>query len=89
MDCDYAKRFDAQPLEAYGPLIIDALRGDQTLYKHRYEVEGAWIAVMPFLGPESDAIRKNIQANYKPGSWGPKSADALLAKSGRAWHNEK
>lgn len=89
MDFDYAKRFKAEPLEAYGPLIIDALRGDQSLYKHRYEVEGAWLAVMPFLGPESAAIRKDIHANYKPGSWGPKSADDLMARGNRAWHNVK
>jgi glucose-6-phosphate 1-dehydrogenase len=88
MDFDYAKRFHAQPIEAYGPLILDAMRGDQTLYKHRMEVENAWDAVMPFLGPESnDSIRKNIHGNYAPGSWGPKSADSLIARHGRAWHN--
>ena len=64
------------------------MRGDQTLYKHGLEVENAWEAVMPFLGPESvKTIRKNIHANYKPGSWGPKSADELMARHGRAWHN--
>lgn len=87
MDFDYAKRFKAEPVEAYGPLIIDAMRGDQMLFKHRYEVEGAWKAVMPFLGPESMSIRKGIEGNYAPGSWGPKSADELLARHGRKWHN--
>ncbi|HRP64169.1 MAG TPA: hypothetical protein PK400_12795, partial [Phycisphaerales bacterium] len=37
MDFDYARRFNAEPAEAYGPLIIDAMRGDQTLFKHRFE----------------------------------------------------
>ncbi|HWB18975.1 MAG TPA: glucose-6-phosphate dehydrogenase [Phycisphaerales bacterium] len=87
MDFDYASRFNSQPVEAYGPLIIDAMRGDQTLFKHRFEVENAWEAVMPFLGPQSAEIRKNIQGNYQPGSWGPASADELLARDGRAWHN--
>jgi glucose-6-phosphate 1-dehydrogenase len=87
MDFDYAKRFRAEPVEAYGPLIIDAMRGDQTLYKHRIEVESAWDAVMPFLGLESKSLRKNIHGNYKPGSWGPEAADTLLARDGRAWHN--
>lgn len=87
MDFDYARRFDAEPVEAYGPLLIDALRGDQTLYKHRLEVEGAWRAVMPFLGESSASLREGIAANYAPGSWGPASADALLARDGRAWHN--
>jgi len=87
MDFDYSKRFGADPLEAYGPLILDAMRGDQTLFQHRYEVEGAWRAVMPLLGPESESIRRNLHANYPPGSWGPPAADRLLTAHGRKWHN--
>ena len=87
MDFDYVERFGGEPVEAYGPLIIDAMRGDQTLYKHRLEVENAWNAVMPFLGSESASLRRSIHANYAPGSWGPKAADQLMARDGRAWHN--
>jgi len=87
MDFDYVERFGGEPVEAYGPLIIDAMRGDQTLYKHRLEVESAWDAVMPFLGEQSKPLRKNINANYAPGSWGPKAADEMMARHGRAWHN--
>ena len=88
MELDYAEHFKADPVEAYGPLIIDAMRGDQTLFKHRIEVEGAWNAVMPFLDERSNAARANIHANYTCGSWGPASADELLARDGRAWRNE-
>lgn len=87
MDSDFQKRFHAKEVEAYGPLIIDAMRGDQTLFKHRFEVEGAWSAVMPFLGESSKAIRKTIRDNYDPGSWGPASADALVGRYGAQWHN--
>ncbi len=87
MDFDYAKRFGSEPVEAYGPLILDAMCGDQTLFQHRYEVEGAWRAVMPLLGSDSQIIRGDIHANYAPGSWGPAAADTLLAIHGRAWHN--
>jgi glucose-6-phosphate 1-dehydrogenase len=87
MDFDYVERFGSEPVEAYGPLILDAMRGDQTLYKHRLEVENAWDAVMPFLCESSAPLRKNVHANYAPGSWGPKSADDLMARDGRAWHN--
>ncbi|MCH8823675.1 MAG: glucose-6-phosphate dehydrogenase [Planctomycetes bacterium] len=87
MDFDYAERFKADPIEAYGPLLIDAMRGDQTLFQHRYEVEGSWRAVEPFLGEQSAAIRKDIQENYKPGSWGPDAADMLLKKNDREWLN--
>ncbi|MFO0827574.1 MAG: glucose-6-phosphate dehydrogenase [Phycisphaerales bacterium] len=87
MDVDYEKHFNVPAVEAYGPLIIDAMRGDQTLFKHRVEVEGAWNAVMPFLDERSKPLRKNIAANYACGSWGPACADELLARDGRAWHN--
>jgi glucose-6-phosphate 1-dehydrogenase len=87
MDFDYVERFGGEPVEAYGPLIIDAMRGDQTLYKHRLEVENAWSAVMPFIGEQSETLRKDIHANYAPGSWGPKAADDLMARDGRGWHN--
>ncbi|MBX3356330.1 MAG: glucose-6-phosphate dehydrogenase [Phycisphaeraceae bacterium] len=86
---DYREQFNVEPLEAYGPLIIDAMRGDQSLYKHRMEVEGAWRAVMPFIGPESEPLRRSIHANYAPGSWGPETADAMLARDGRRWHNPR
>ena len=87
MDFDYQQRFHAEPVEAYGPLLLDAMRGDQTLYKHRLEVEGAWSAIMPFLNDHSAPLRRNLNGNYAAGSWGPESADALLARHGRAWYN--
>ncbi|MCC6908642.1 MAG: glucose-6-phosphate dehydrogenase [Phycisphaerales bacterium] len=84
LDFDYLARFGGEPIEAYGPLLLDAMRGDQTLFKHRDEVEGAWSAVMPFLDPD---LRRDIAGNYAPGSWGPRESEDLLAKSGCAWHN--
>lgn len=83
---DYLDRFGGEKVEAYGPLILDAMRGDRTLYKHRDEVEKSWRICQPLL--ESEALRASIET-YPPGSWGPASADALLARDGRAWHNPK
>ncbi|MBL8747187.1 MAG: glucose-6-phosphate dehydrogenase [Phycisphaerae bacterium] len=84
MDMDYAKAFNAEPIEAYGPLMLDAMRGDQTLYKHRDEVETGWRIVQPVL--DSRKARETIQT-YRAGSWGPDAADELLARDGRRWHN--
>ncbi len=83
LDLDYAERFGGEPLEAYGPLLIDVMRGDRTLFKHRDEVEGSWQICEPFLQckPLRDAIE-----TYAPGSWGPTSADKLLARDGKTWH---
>ena len=88
MVADVEDRFDVPVVEAYGPLIVDAMLGDQTLFKHRIEVERAWGAIMPFLGPESAEARTGIANNYAPGSWGPESSDALMARDGRAWKND-
>jgi glucose-6-phosphate 1-dehydrogenase len=87
MDFDYTSHFKTEPLDAYSTLLLDAMRGDQTLFKHRLEVESSWESLMPFLGPESRAIREGIHANYTPGSWGPAAADELLAQDGRKWQN--
>jgi len=88
MQADFDKQFGVEALEAYGPLLIDAMRGDQSLYKHRIEVESGWAAVMPFLNSSSATIRKSIASNYAPGSWGPAAADEMMSRDGRAWHNE-
>jgi glucose-6-phosphate 1-dehydrogenase len=87
MQADLDKRFGVATVEAYGPLLVDAMRGDQSLYKHRIEVESGWSAVMPFLGAESADLRSGIASNYQQGSWGPAVSDDLMRRDGRAWHN--
>ncbi len=89
LELDFMERFGGEVVEAYGPLIVDAIRGDRTLYKHRDEVEGGWRICEPFLN--SRRLRDNIETYY-PGSWGPAGADALIARGAtehqpRAWHN--
>jgi glucose-6-phosphate 1-dehydrogenase len=89
LDLDYLERFGGEVIEAYGPLILDAIRGDRTLYKHRDEVEGGWRICEPFL--TSTALRQNIET-YLPNTWGPPGADALMGHDlpegvTRTWHN--
>jgi glucose-6-phosphate 1-dehydrogenase len=84
LDLDYVQRFGGEPVEAYGPLLLDAMRGDRTLYKHRDEVEGGWRICQPVI--DCRALRERIET-YEPGTWGPAGADELLARQGRAWHN--
>jgi glucose-6-phosphate 1-dehydrogenase len=90
LDLDYLQTFGGEQVEAYAPLILDAIKGDLTLYKHRDEVESSWRICQPFL--DSTALRARVE-DYAPGSWGPGSADALI-KSGdgrgvRRWHNPR
>jgi glucose-6-phosphate 1-dehydrogenase len=81
---DYLERFGGEEVDAYGPLLLDAMRGDRTLFKHRDEVEGVWTVCQPFL--ESSRLREEIET-YEPGSWGPAGGEALLRREGRGWHN--
>lgn len=86
LDLDYVERFGGEPIEAYGPLLLDAMRGDRTLYKHRDEVETGWRLVQPVL--DCPIARSEIET-YTPGSWGPAGADRLIeaGKPGARWHN--
>jgi glucose-6-phosphate 1-dehydrogenase len=84
LELDYLKHFGGEQVEAYGPLLVDAMRGDRTLFKHRDEVEGGWRIVQPFL--ESPRLRESIET-YEPGSWGPAGADELLRRERREWVN--
>lgn len=87
MHFDYVERFGRKPAEAYAPLLLDVMRGDQTLFPHRLEVEAGWRAVMPLIDAGSAGLRAGIRANYPPGSWGPATAEAMLARDDRSWHN--
>ena len=86
MDFDYVKQFKAQPPEAYATLLLDAMRGDQTLYKHRDEIEHAWRVVQPVLDYWKDHPQDDLP-NYAAGTWGPSDSDVMMAKAGRHWHN--
>jgi glucose-6-phosphate 1-dehydrogenase len=86
MDFDYVKEFQTEPPQAYSTLILDAMRGDQTLYKHKDEIERAWQIVQPVLD-YWDANPAHNLPNYSAGTWGPAASDALLELDGRHWHN--
>jgi len=60
----------------YDRLLGDAMAGDRALFTSPEAVEAAWKAVDDVLVHHPRAIA------YKPGSWGPKEADALIARDG-------
>jgi glucose-6-phosphate 1-dehydrogenase len=69
---------------AYERLILDALRGDSTLFVRRDEVEKAWEWVD---GVNSAWKQNGLQPRpYAAGTWGPAGAFALIEREGRAWH---
>ena len=86
MDFDYVEQFRSEPPEAYATLLLDAMRGDQTLFKHREEIEGAWRIVDPVAAAWARAGGEAVP-RYPAGTWGPREAADLLAADGRAWHD--
>ncbi len=86
MDFDYVQQFKAEPPEAYATLLLDAMRGDQTLFKHRDEIEGAWRVVQGVLDYWAENPDDDLP-NYAAGTWGPSDSDIMMAQAGRHWHN--
>ncbi|MEM9294594.1 MAG: glucose-6-phosphate dehydrogenase [Planctomycetota bacterium] len=87
MDFDYVKQWDVEPPDGYATLLHDCMRGDQTLFKHRDEIEASWLAVQPVLDYWAQHPDPGLP-NYAAGSWGPQAADDMMAKAGRYWRND-
>jgi len=62
------------------------MMGDQTLFNRADQVEETWRVVGRVLDTWSKEKPENFP-NYASGSDGPAEADALLARSGRAWRS--
>ena len=83
MDFSYADAFHRSPGDAYEKLLLDAMRGDATLFARRDVDEQAWSLLAPILeGWEASA---DEPAFYERGSAGPREADALPREDGRRW----
>jgi glucose-6-phosphate 1-dehydrogenase len=82
MEFLYGTAFLSQSPEAYERLIMDAMRGEATLFTRDDEVEGQWRVIDPVL----EAWQKDEVplGTYPAGSAGPEEANALLAP-GHRW----
>jgi glucose-6-phosphate 1-dehydrogenase len=82
MDFGYGHAFTESSPEAYERLILDVLLGEPSLFPGNEEVELSW----EILDPVLDYWAKHGEPEpYPPGSWGPPSADDILARTGRHW----
>jgi glucose-6-phosphate 1-dehydrogenase len=84
MDMSYVEAFGGEPPEAYERLLLDAMRGDATLFSRRDAVEASWAWITPIL-EHVERQRPAALAVYEPGSWGPACGDDLLKRDHRAW----
>ncbi len=82
MDFGYGYSFTEESPEAYERLILDVLLGDPPLFPRHEEVELSWTILDPIVNYWADNGQPD---QYESGSWGPSSADAMLARDGRTW----
>jgi glucose-6-phosphate 1-dehydrogenase len=73
-----------QSPEAYETLLLDAMQGDATLFMRSDQVEEAWDVITPIQ--EVWETRDSLDfPNYAAGTWGPETAEALIARQGHVW----
>jgi glucose-6-phosphate 1-dehydrogenase len=69
--------------DAYERLIMDVIRGNQTLFMRGDEVEAAWAWTDPLI--QGWEARGDRPQGYDPGSSGPEDALMLMHRDGRRW----
>ncbi|MDT8913953.1 glucose-6-phosphate dehydrogenase [Amycolatopsis sp. PS_44_ISF1] len=82
MDFGYGHAFTESSPEAYERLILDVLLGEPSLFPVNEEVELSWEILDPILDHWAE---QGSPESYPPGTWGPKSADEMLERTGRNW----
>ena len=69
---------------AYERLLLEAIRGNQTLFVRRDEVEAAWTWIDAIAaGWDHYALKPT---GYAAGAWGPAGAFALTERNGHSWY---
>lgn len=86
LDMSFAEAFDIRSPDAYERLILDVIRGNQTLFMRRDEVEEAWAWIDP-IAEAWEGSREAPKA-YTAGTWGPSASVALIERDGRTWHED-
>jgi glucose-6-phosphate 1-dehydrogenase len=82
MDFGYGNAFTESSPEAYERLILDVLLGDPPLFPRHEEVELSWQILDPI---EEFWSTQGQPEQYQSGTWGPASADEMMARDGRCW----
>lgn len=67
----------------YEKLVLEAMRGNPTLFLSRQEIEQAWTWIDSIQNAWAKSNDK--PKPYQAGTWGPIASDLLLDRDGRAW----
>ena len=80
----YREAFGTKSPVAYETLLLDAMRGDATLFTRRDEAEAEWRLITPIEDAWANLPAPKFP-NYAAGSAGPDAADLLIAHNGWSW----
>jgi len=84
LDMSFAETLgDNQVPDAYERLIMDVIRGNQTLFMRGDEVEAAWAWTDPII--DNWRARNDVPKPYDSGSAGPEDSLMLMHRDGRRW----
>ena len=83
MEFLYGTSFLSESPEAYERLIMDAMRGDATLFTRDDEVEAQWTIIDPIL--KAWGGMPGPLPQYPAGSPGPAEADSILTSENQRW----
>ncbi|MDR2565672.1 MAG: glucose-6-phosphate dehydrogenase [Bifidobacteriaceae bacterium] len=83
MDFSYGHAFTESLPDAYEPLILDVLLGQDPLFPRSREVDESWRVIDQV--EDYWASLDTRPEPYEAGTWGPAGADALLRRDGREW----
>ena len=84
MDFSYRDAFGTATPVAYETLLLDAMRGDATLFTRRDEVEAEWRIITPIEEAWTQLPPPEFP-NYPAGSEGPANADSLIQCERKRW----
>ncbi|HTJ56541.1 MAG TPA: glucose-6-phosphate dehydrogenase [Devosiaceae bacterium] len=86
LNLSFAQAFAERTPEAYERLLLDVIRGSQTLFMRRDELEAAWMWIDPIR--EAWDGSTDAPQPYTAGTWGPTGSIALIERDGRTWYEE-
>lgn len=84
LDLSFSETFkNSKIFGGYEKLVLEAMRGNPTLFLSREEIEQAWTWIDSIQDAWAHANAAPIP--YPAGTWGPDAADELIARDGRTW----
>ena len=82
----YSKSFGTATPVAYETLLLDAMRGDATLFTRGDEIESEWRIITPIEEAWAQ-LPPPAFPNYAAGSDGPEAAQSMISGDHRRWHS--